>query len=144
MSQTPVREDLKNPPKFSAMKPTKPATAIMLQETRTLHRAGGPEKCSPTTCVLADKIEELVLKVGYSNAQALSVIIQLLTDGKVRVDFRDYSQRLQVISPSDLTGRVEAMQIFDSHIASMRVGATETDGFTQKITLQPPLVRLPQ
>jgi hypothetical protein len=94
--------------------------------------------------VLADKIEELVLKVGYSNAQALSVIIQLLTDGKVRVDFRDYSQRLQVLSTSDLTGRVEAMQIFDSHIAAMKAGPEDTEGFTQKITLQAPLVRLPK
>ena len=46
------------------------------------------------TSTVADKIEELVLKVGYSNAQALSVVIQLLTNGKVRVDYRDYSQRL--------------------------------------------------
>ena len=123
------------------MKPLKPASAIMLQETRTLHLAAGPEKCSPTNCSLAEKIEELVLKVGYSNVQALGVIIQLLTNGKVRVDFRDYSQRLQLISLGDRTGRVEATRIFDSHIASLTSVDADFDGFTQKIVFQEPIVR---
>ena len=126
------------------MKPIKSATAIMLKETLTFHLAGGSEKCSPNTCSLADKIEELVLKIGYSNAQALSVIIQLLTDGKVKVEFRDYSQRLQVLSPAAITGRVEAMQIFDSHIASMKGDAFNSDGFTQKITFYHPVDQLPK
>jgi len=67
------------------MKIPKPATAIILEETRTLHLApSASEKTATTLCSLADKIEELVLKVGYSNAQAMSVIMQILTVGKVR------------------------------------------------------------
>ena len=120
------------------MKILKPATAIMLLETRTLHHGGETEKSAESSCSLADKIEELVLKIGYSNAQALSVVIQLLTVGKVRVDFRDYSQRLQLASISDITTRADAAEIFDTHLTQMKVEPQSNSGFTQKITFQSP------
>jgi hypothetical protein len=130
---------------FSHMTVKKSATAIMLDETRTLHLASSSsEKSAPTLTTLADKIEELVLKVGYSNAQALSVIIQILTVGKVRVDFRDYSQRLALRSPSDIMSRTEAMEVFDSHLALLKSTDFSSEGFTQKIMFQPPVVRLPR
>jgi hypothetical protein len=120
------------------MKILKPATAIMLLETRTLHHGGETEKSAESFCSLADKIEELVLKIGYSNAQALSVVIQLLTVGKIRVDFRDYSQRLQLASKSDITTRADAAEIFDTHLTQMKVEPQSNSGFTQKITFQSP------
>ena len=126
------------------MKALKPATAIMLLETRTLHHAGTTEKSAESSCSLADKIEELVLKIGYSNVQALSVVIQLLTVGKVRVDFRDYSQRLQLASKSDITTRAHAAEIFDTHLTQMKVEAQSHNGFTQKITFQSPRIHLPK
>ena len=120
------------------MKILKPATAIMLLETRTLHHGGETEKSAESFCSLADKIEELVLKIGYSNAQALSVVIQLLMVGKVRVDFRDYSQRLQLASKSDMMTRADAAEIFDTHLTQMKVEPQSNSGFTQKITFQSP------
>lgn len=127
------------------MKIPKPATAIMLEETRTLHLAqAASEKTGTTLCTLADKIEELVLKVGYSNAQAMSVIIQVLTVGKVRVDFRDYSQRLQLRSPKEIMSRTEAVAVFDAHLALLKSSDYSAEGFTQKIMFQPPAVRLPR
>gem|GEM_PF-595286 len=130
---------------IKTMKIPKSATAIMLEETRTLHLApSSTEKTATTLCTLADKIEELVLKVGYSNAQAMSVITQILTVGKVRVDFRDYSQRLALRSASDLMGRTEAIEVFDSHLALLKSTDFSSEGFTQKIMFQPPAVRLPR
>ena len=126
------------------MKALKPSTAIILLETRTLHHAGTTEKSAESFCSLADKIEELVLKIGYSNAQALSVVIQLLTVGKVRVDFRDYSQRLQLASKSDITTRADAAEIFDTHLTQMKVEPQSHNGFTQKITFQSPRIHLPK
>jgi hypothetical protein len=120
----------------------KPATAIFVQETRTLLQTGAPEKSGVVTSTVADKIEELVLKVGYTNAQALSVVIQLLTNGKVRVDYRDYSQRLQLLSPSDIMSRSAAVEVFDSHMAILNVGNASSVGFTQKFVFQPPRIRL--
>ena len=125
------------------MKTLKPATGIMLLETRTLHHAGVSEKSAESSCSLADKIEELVLKIGYSNAQALSVVIQLLTVGKIRVDFRDYCQRLQLASKSDIMSRADAAQVFDMHLVQMKVEMQSSNGFTQKITFQSSRVHLP-
>ena len=125
------------------MKIRKPATAIFVKETRTLLHTGLPEKPAPEVCTIADKIEELVLKVGYSNAQALSVILQILTNGKVRVDYRDYSQRIELKSASDMMCRVEAVEVFDSHMALMDSGNASMNDFTQKIVFQPPRTRLP-
>ena len=67
------------------------------------------------------------------------MIVQLLTRGKVRVDFRDYSQRLQLASQSDIMSRSEAVGIFDAYLAELEnrddSGAME---FTQKIMIQAP------
>ncbi|MFZ9920148.1 MAG: hypothetical protein ACO3GO_02865 [Terrimicrobiaceae bacterium] len=115
------------------MKLQKTAAAILIRETRTLHQTGVPEKTAPTPCALADKIEELLLKVGYTNAQAMGVTIQLLTSGKVRVDFRDYTQRLELASPSDIMTRTEAVDVFDSHLKFLKADNHSADGFTQKI-----------
>ena len=121
------------------MKVIKPATEIMLLETRTLElAASSTDKSKPTYCTLADKIEELVLKVGYSNAQALTVIIQILTVGKVRIDFRDYNQRLQLRFPTDIMNSSDAMEVFDTHLAHLRTTDLSADSFTQRIMIQPP------
>jgi hypothetical protein len=118
---------------------SKTAKTITLEETRTLINAEMRDAVEPTACTVAEKIEEFVLKLGYSNAQALSVIVQMLTRGKVRVDFRDYSQRLQLASQSDIMSRSEAVGIFDAYLAELEnrddSGAME---FTQKIMIQAP------
>jgi hypothetical protein len=118
---------------------SKTAKTICLEETRALMSAEFREAVEPTACTVAEKIEEFVLKLGYSNAQALSVIVQLLTRGKVRVDFRDYSQRLQVVSQTDLMPRAEAVAIFDNYLAELenRDDSASME-FTQKIMIQAP------
>jgi hypothetical protein len=124
------------------MKMIKPATEIMLLETRTQQLAAfSTDKSKPTYCTLGDKIEELVLKVGYSNAQALTVVIQILTVGKVRIDFRDYNQRLQLRFSQDIMNRSDAMEVFDSHLAHLRTTDLSEDGFTQRIMIQAPRPR---
>lgn len=97
------------------------------------------EVVEPMACTVAEKIEEFVLKLGYSNAQALSVIVQLLTRGKVRVDFRDYSQRLQLVSQTDIMPRAEAVALFDAYLAEIenRDDSSAME-FTQKIMIQAP------
>lgn len=118
---------------------SKTAKSIALEETRALMNSEMREVLDPIACTVAEKIEEFVLKLGYSNAQALSVIVQLLTRGKVRVDFRDYSQRLQLVSQADIMPRSEAVALFDAYMAEIenRDDSGSMD-FTQKILIQPP------
>lgn len=118
----------------------KNAKLIQLEETRVFVKTGAAESLEPAPCTLAEKIEEFVLKLGYSNAQALSVIALLLTRGKVRVDFHDYSQRLQLVSQSDIMPRVDAVAVFDSYLEEMqkRDEAAPSLEMTQKIMIQAP------
>ncbi len=118
---------------------SKSAKSICLEETRALASSEMREVVEPKACTVAEKIEEFVLKLGYSNAQALSVIVQLLTRGKVRVDFRDYSQRLQLVSQTDIMPRAEAVALFDAYLAEIenRDDSSAME-FTQKIMIQAP------
>jgi hypothetical protein len=123
---------------------TKSTSDIMVSETKTF--TGGTMKDPEAVIVpLADKIDEYVLKLGYSNAHVLGVLVQLLTLGKVRVDFRDYSERLQLVSLNDRMARTEAVEIFDRHMLAMRRKEEPTSLLaTQKIVVQPPKANLPR
>lgn len=130
--------------KFSNLRSHKAASAIMLEEQSQLHLSDTAKPPEPRTCSLAEKIEELVLKEGYTNAQTLSVIVQLLTNGKVSVGFRDYSQRLQLVCPTDTMTRAQAAEVFDNHVGQINVTDKLANGFTQKIQIQSPRIWLPR
>ena len=135
---------MKTASKLSQLRSPKAASAIMLEEQSQLHLSDTDKPPEPRTCSLAEKIEELVLKEGYTNAQTLSVIVQLLTNGKVSIGFRDYSQRLQLVCQSDSMSRAQAAEVFDNHVGQINVTDKLANGFTQKIQFQSPRIWLPR
>jgi len=90
-----------------------------------------------TPLTLADKISEYLMRIGDSNSLCLNIVIQLLTDGKVRVDFREATERLHLLNPEDVTSRHEAVMVFDHWLQENRDNPEGTEQ-TQKIILQPP------
>jgi hypothetical protein len=96
-----------------------------------------------TPITLADKISEYILRIGEANAFCLNIVIQLLTKGKVRVDFRDSSERLQLINEKDIVSRGEAVRVFDQWLADNQVQSEPIEA-TQKILMEPPKVNLPR
>jgi hypothetical protein len=118
---------------------------IMVSETKTFVGGDAVKQPDPIIVPLADKIDEYVLKLGYSNAHVLGVLVQLLTLGKVRVDFRDYSERLQLLNLNDRMARTEAVELFDRHMLAMsRKEEPVSLMATQKIVVQAPKVNLPR
>ena len=99
-------------------------------------------RSSPPT-ILSSKIGEYMVRIGESNGFCFNIIIQLLTQGKVRVDFRDSTERLQLLNKQDLMSRLEAVQVFDRWVKEHRAKATQVNK-TQKIVLQPPRVKPPR
>ena len=91
---------------------------------------------------LADKIGEYLLRLGDANSLCLNIIIQLLTRGKVRVDFRDSSERLQLVDQTDSVSRSEAVSVFDQWIEENKFKG-EMPATTQKIIIEAPRVKLP-
>lgn len=118
---------------------------ILLEETKTITNNGVSHDAEVTQTNLAQKIDDFMLKLGYSNAHVLGVVIQLLTRGKVRVDFRDYTERIEIVGGMPLMDRSQAVLVFDAHIAKNRKAddSSELDA-TQKIMVQPPRATLPR
>jgi hypothetical protein len=115
---------------------------IQIRQTRTSTGPGQSGRAAETTTLsLGEKMDEYVFKMGCSSAHTLGVVVQLLTVGKIRLDFREHSERLQLENASDILSRAEAMQQTEAYLASMRDGVSEpADGLdaTQKIIIQAP------
>jgi hypothetical protein len=91
---------------------------------------------------LSSKIGEYMVRIGDSNDFCFNIIVQLLTEGKVRVDFRDSTERLQLVNKQDSVSRVEAVKVFDHWVQENR-GKPELLESTRKVVLEPPRAKAP-
>jgi hypothetical protein len=91
---------------------------------------------------LSSKIEEYMLRISNSNEFCFNIIIQLLTHGKVRVDFRDSTERLQLVNKQDIMPRLEAVMVFDHWLAENRARPESLES-TRKLVLESPKTTLP-
>jgi hypothetical protein len=115
----------------------------MVRDEMFLIDQGTREPVPPKIVSLATKIDEYILKVGHSNTNVMSLVVQLLTIGKVRLDFRDYTERLELLNLSEIMSRPQAAAVFDQHLASANKN-DDVSLMTQKIVIQPPRVNLPK
>jgi hypothetical protein len=130
-------------PTTSGIKPPKTSKEIMVRDEMFLIDQGTREPVPPKIVTLATKIDEYILKVGHSNTNVMSLVVQLLTIGKVRLDFRDYTERLELLNLSDIMSRPQAAAVFDHHLATGNKN-DEVSLMTQKIVIQPPRMNLPK
>jgi hypothetical protein len=130
-------------PTNTGITPPKTSKEIMIRDEMFLIDQGTREPVPPKIVSLATKIDEYILKVGHSNTNVMSLVVQLLTIGKVRLDFRDYTERLELLNLSEIMSRPQAAAVFDQHLAS---GNKNDDAslMTQKIVIQPPRANLPK
>ena len=70
----------------------------------------------PQSICLQDKIDEYIEKIGADSPHLFGIIIQLLSHGKVRVDFRYYSERLELKNIEDRLPRAQAIEWMDSYL----------------------------
>jgi hypothetical protein len=118
-----------------------------LIETRSSTQEGVVLSHETRELFLESVIDEFHLRLGQTNAHILGVVIQLLTRGKVRVEFRDQTIRLELKLAEGqlLMERAQAVAVFDDYIKRHR----KNDGLlsaevTQKIMVQAPRVSLPR
>ena len=130
-------------PANPGIKPPKTSKEIMVRDEMFLIDQGTREPVPPKIVSLATKIDEYILKVGHSNTNVMSLVVQLLTIGKVRLDFRDYTERLELLNLSEIMSRPQAAAVFDQHLASANKN-DDVSLMTQKIVIQPPRVNLPK
>jgi hypothetical protein len=120
--------------------PPKPLAEIKIKETRTSTAPGTTGQITDSLMFLSEKIDDYIFKLGCSSAHTLGVITQLLNVGKIRLDFREYNERLQLMNASDAMSRAEAMGLVEAYLTSMKKeGDTHSDlDLTQKVIIQTP------
>lgn len=119
----------------------KTAYQITVQESKqSLELDSQNEDVQSRNLNLGEKLEEYLIKLGYSNAHVLGIIVQLLTRGKVRVEFRSYYERIMLADIHDRLSRAQAVTLFDDFISGMNSNESSEEhlGVTQKIVVQPP------
>ena len=88
---------------------------------------------------LAEVISRYLTRMGLESALASSIIVQLLTSGKVRVDFSTAAQRLELKDLNDRMPAPEAMALIDNYAASLRTKDDSVGkGKTMRIMVQKP------
>jgi len=121
----------------------KPLTTIFIKQTRvydSLTDARRPEDGEEVFLPLSEKVEEYVKRLGYSSVHTLGVAVQLLSLGKIRLDFKDYSERLELNLAEDLMQRAEAIALVEEHLHRLAAPKEvwEDERFTQNIVVQTP------
>lgn len=110
----------------------------------TLHESqwsitGLPSRERSTVCeiTLGDKLNQYV-SIGFSNSHVLGVVLQLMTQGKIRVEFRDYVERLELTDPADALSRQQGVTLFDDFMKVIAArNAINARKVTKKIGLKP-------
>ena len=87
---------------------------------------------------LHGKLTEFIPRFGALTSNTLGFVLQLLSVGKVRMDFRDHHERLELLDKTELVSRGAALEALDEYLASIGRGE-HTQGsieLTQKIIIQ--------
>lgn len=67
---------------------------------------------------LCEKIDELRLRLGGDSSHLVGVLIQLLSAGKVRIGFRDKTERLSLADSNSIMTRDMAIELIDAYLAN--------------------------
>ncbi len=128
------------------MRPPLPKTAldIAVVETRTRMQDGVLLSSETRELFLESVIQDFQLQLGQTNAHILGVVIQILTRGKVRVDFRDYAVRFELSEGQFIVERTQAVAIFDDYVKRQKSDGVVSADVTQKIMVQAPRISLPK
>lgn len=90
---------------------------------------------------LNQKIDEYLLRMGFSNADVQGITVELLTKGKVRVDFRDYNERLVLVDPANRMPVSLAIRMYEDYAASVFKPDSNSSASTKIFHAQPPRSR---
>ncbi len=133
------------PPAPAAPPPEAPRSVRDFQvlEKRVTLNPDGLEVESQHLSTVAGKMDEYILLFGTANSYFVSVFLRLLEFGKVRIDFRDRSERLELVRKSDVVTRARAVALIDARLEEIRRAEDERQdlGATQRISLNQ--IRLP-
>jgi len=112
---------------------------ILLTATRR-DREAMNQPPAKSVVTLKEMLDRYMFVLGYENAHLLEVLIALMTRGKICVEFRAYTERLELNDPARMMNQPGTIQLFNDYLASVK--ANKKVGLanrrTQRITVQMP------
>jgi DNA-binding response OmpR family regulator len=110
---------------------TKPITLL---EQQYSDESGLMVRTSSREISLFQKIDEYLLRYGGNNSHVVGIFMGLLVDGKIRVTFKDKSERLSLVELSDKKSSESAIRFIDAYLNQVAT-LDMPDTRTQKIIL---------
>lgn len=113
---------------------------IMIEEEKSFLDDGFVTDRESRELPLSEKLEDYMLRIGISSPHVTSICIQLLTQGKVKVDFRNYSERLSLMQEEDAINRPQAATLLDDYIRVIENKNNSQEASlntTQRLVIQP-------
>lgn len=107
---------------------------IPLLEQQYAEDCGLTVRISSREISLFEKIDDYLLRFGGSNSHVVGIFMGLLVEGKIRVAFRDKTERLSLVDPEDKKTGEAAIQLIDAYLSQGKA-SVEPDTRTQKIIL---------
>jgi hypothetical protein len=94
--------------------------------------------CMNKIVPLSDKLDDYLVGLGYTSAHVTGIITQLFTQGKVRVDFRNYTERMELSDSHDKLTSLQSVSLLNDYITELSKGrAILGPKNTQNITVEP-------
>jgi hypothetical protein len=95
---------------------------------------------------LSEKLTDYLLRLGYSSAHIMGIVVRLLTKSKVRVDFKNHTERLELLDAADALTAPQAISLLEDFIAQTKhhTGEVGDARLTQRIIVQPPKFPRPE
>jgi len=72
----------------------------------------------PVVAKLKEKLNDLI-ETGFSTAYIMLAFVQLMRDGKVRVDIGDECHRLELVQTEDCLGQTQAIEVYVDHFRGL-------------------------
>jgi hypothetical protein len=88
------------------------------------------------------KLHDYIVRLGYSSSNLVGFIVQLFTHGKVRIDFSNYIERLELVNPKDALTGSQAMSLLEDFLEELEKSGIaadliKSDDTTQNIVVHP-------
>jgi len=86
-------------------------------------------------------LDKYTVTLGFRNAHLLEILIVLMTTGKVVVEFRTFTERLELCDPARIMTRPATIELFNEYLVSSKEKKVSTGPeVTRRITVQMPKI----
>lgn len=108
--------------------------SILVLEQQFIEESGLMIRSSKREISLLEKIDDYLLRLGGNHSHLMGIFVNLLVVGKVRVAFRNKTERLSLVEESSKKTPQDAINLIDDYLRRSAV-AIQPDTKTQRIIM---------